>query len=77
MQHQVLGGYARRQLPLQGDADTFGQCHAHRARDKCVGHVGGADAKCHAAQGPAVRCVRIGADKQLARQRVMFGHHGV
>ena len=58
-----------RRLSRHGDA--------HRAGDERVRHVGGADAEGDAAERAAVRRVRIGADDDLARQRVVLGHHRV
>ena len=59
------------------DAQHLGHGKAHRAGHEGIGHLGGADTEGDAAQRAAVRRVRIGADDQLARQRVALGHQRV
>src|SRR5436190_23109180 len=50
---------------------------AHEASHQRACHVGRADAEGEAAERAAVRRVRVGADDQLPRCRVLLRHHGV
>ena len=64
--HQVLGGDARRQLPLQLDADALGHFQPRLAGEDQRGGLRAVDARGKHPQRPVHAGVRIAADDQRA-----------
>ena len=78
VEHHVLRGQTPRgSRPSSSTRRLSRHGHANRAGDQGVRHVGRADAEREAAERAAMQRVRVGADDELPRQRVVLGHHRV
>jgi hypothetical protein len=77
VQHQVLRRHAGRQAAMELDAKSPGHCQAHEPGDHRARYVRRPDAEREAAERAAMRRVRVGADHELAGQRVVLRYHRV
>ena len=74
MQHDVLRGDAVAQRAVDFDAQGLRHFAAHVARHPAIGDFRCARTECEAAERAGMRRVRIGAARNLPRQRVLLGH---